>query len=277
MLERSEPFPMLTARAVRWLARAAAVLWLLGAPPSLHAYGPAGHAIAGRAADALLCAPARDAIETLAGNGASLADIGQWADRIRSDPAYEHSSPWHYMNLPDGGSIAAYRAPPGGDVLLAIERFRGRLADRGLARRERLEALRFLTHFVADIHQPLHVGRASDRGGNTIDVVHDGETLNLHRFWDSAALDVGRGGVAGYADGLLPLARRLDAGFEPGAPEDWAAESLMLRPWVYSFDARAPALSEAYVVRAGAVSRMRLAQAAARLAATLNSIFCPSR
>lgn len=245
-------------------------------PAAVPAYGPAGHAIAGDAAEALLCDTARERVAALA-DGASLAEIGRWADTIRSDPDYAHSAPWHYMNIDDDGTIGAYTHPPEGDVLWAIERFRARLADAGRARAERLEALRFLAHFVVDIHQPLHVGRAADRGGNTIDVVRDGETVNLHRFWDSTVLDLGRGGVAGYVGRLLPLARRLDAESGPGTPADWAAESLDLRPWIYSFDPDAPALGEDYVMRAEMLTRMRLAHAARRLAATLNGVFCAAR
>lgn len=265
---------MLAARPVPWPARLAAALCLLALPPVAVAYGPAGHAIAGRAAEALLCAPAREAVADLA-DGASLAEIGRWADTIRSDPRYEASAPWHYMNIADDGAIAAYVHPPEGDVLWAITHFRARLADDGLARAERLEALRFLTHFVVDIHQPLHVGRAADRGGNTIDVVHDGETLNLHRFWDSGALELDGGGIAGYAAELVPLARRLDAERAPGTPELWADESLELRAQVYGFEPGARELPADYVRRAEVLTRMRLAQAARRLAATLNGIFCP--
>ncbi len=257
---------------LRSMLAAAAASW----PAAVPAYGPAGHAIAGDAAEPLLCDTARERVEALA-DGASLAEIGRWADTIRSDPRYEESAPWHYMNIADDGEIASYRPPPEGDVLWAIEHFRARLADRDLSSAERLEALRFLVHFVADIHQPLHVGREADRGGNTIDVVLDGERMNLHGFWDTDALGLGRRGVEGYVERLAPLVRRLDAELGPGTPEDWADESLDLRAWIYSFDPDATALAADYVRRAEVLSRMRLAQAARRLAATLNGIFCPPR
>lgn len=267
---------MLAAARPAWPA---AVACLLAAPAPLHAYGPAGHIIAGAAAEPLLCESARERIAALAGD-ADLADIGLWADRIRSDADYAHAAPWHYMNIADGASIEAYTHASEGDVLWAIEQFRARLADTSLDRDARLEALRFLVHFVADIHQPLHVGRAADRGGNTIDVVHDGETTNLHRFWDTGALALdGEDAIARYVERLEPAARRVHGELERAEPEpepeQWAEESLMLRPQVYGFDARAPELSRAYVERAESLTRMRLAAAAARIARTLNAIFCP--
>ena len=53
---------------------------------------------------------------------------------------------------------------------------------------ERTEALKFLIHFVGDIHQPLHVSHARDRGGNDIKVEFFHDRTNLHRMWDSGLI-----------------------------------------------------------------------------------------
>ena len=153
------------------------------------AYGPAGHLIAGRAAEPLLCRAAADAIVAL-GDGDDLGELGLWADQIRSDPAYADAAPWHYMNVDDDSTVAAFEHPPEGDVLWAIGYFRDRLADRSLPDAERAEALRFLVHFIVDLHQPLHVGRADDRGGNSVELRFRGEGTNLHRFWDTDVIEV---------------------------------------------------------------------------------------
>lgn len=257
----------------RIIACAAVVAGLLGAPAQ--AYGPAGHRIAGRVAEPLLCRPAAAELAAL-GDGESLAEIGLWADRIRGEEAWQHTGPWHYMNIEDGAAIDSFEHPPEGDVLRAIERHAARVAAGG-PEAERARALRFLVHFVVDIHQPLHVGREADRGGNAIDVRFDGTTVNLHRFWDTDAIALARLGEAEYADAVRPLARMFSAAarFEPSA---WAEESLALRPAVYAFDAptrRAAVLDERYLERADVVTRVRLAQAAARLAATLNAVLAP--
>jgi hypothetical protein len=260
-------------------------------PRAAGAFGPLGHRIAGLLAEPALCASAREEIAAL-GGGESLAELGLWADTIRGIPGWERSAPWHYMNIEspentgatDGlasaaAAIRAYRPPPEGDVLSAIERFRAELANRSLPARERAAALKFLVHFVVDLHQPLHVGGAADRGGNTIDVSYGGRVVNLHRFWDSDVLELRRLGAERYARRLRP---RFDA-LAPASsdpPAEWAAESLVLRRTVYAFAPDPPlaapphALDAAYLASAQAVVEERLVRASERLAATLNGVLC---
>jgi hypothetical protein len=271
----------------------AALVVLLGAalvPRVAGAFGPLGHRIAGTLAEPALCAAARAEVETL-GGGESLAELGLWADRIRSEPEWRASAPWHFMNVDErnatvgAGAAAARRAvrarpaPAEGDVLSAITRFRAELANRSLPARERAAALKFLVHFVVDVHQPLHVGRASDRGGNAVDVRYGDTVVNLHRFWDTDVLELRRLGAERYARTLRP---RFAVTTAPASPAEWAAESLALRATVYSFEREAPrgpgpsVLGAAYVAAARAAAEDRVVLAAARLAATLNDIFCPA-
>jgi hypothetical protein len=255
------------------------------------AFGPLAHRIAGLLAEPELCSAARTEVAALGGE--SLADLGVWADTIRSETEWRHSAPWHYMNVddpPTGGAAAAlaaihaFRHPPEGDVLEAIERFRGDLANRALSRRARADALRFLVHFVVDVHQPLHVGRAADRGGNEIDVRYGAQTVNLHRFWDTDVIALRGLSAERYASRLRPLVAAVPASRSSEAADVWAAESLALRPTVYAFrpqperaSAQAPAvLSDQYLAAARVTTEQRLVLAAARLAATLNGLWCTS-
>ena len=66
--------------------------------------------------------------------------------------------------------------------------FEAELSDNALSQSQRRQALAFLVHFVADVHQPLHVGRRDDRGGNSIKVNWRGKTFNLHQVWDSGLI-----------------------------------------------------------------------------------------
>ena len=147
------------------------------------AWGPNGHRIVGEIAENHLTDAARKGIAELVGR-ASLAQISTWADEIKSDPAWRHASPWHYINVPPGQTLDKARRSPRGDVVEAIKRFEGVLRDRGAGRKERVDALRFLVHLVGDVHQPLHAGYGSDRGGNDIRVRWFGESTDLHTVWD---------------------------------------------------------------------------------------------
>jgi hypothetical protein len=205
------------------------------------------------------------------GDGDDLGEIGLWADRIRSDPEYADTSPWHYMNIADGESLAEFEHPPEGDVLWAIARFSSRLGNESLGRDARSEALKFLTHFVVDLHQPLHVGLAEDRGGNEVMLRFRGERTNLHRFWDThAVVQAGQSLRANTAEVTrLAAASVADAGTDP---LQWAQESLDLRARVYDFGSAEP--PQAYLDFAAQVTQERLVLASLRLAATLNGIFC---
>jgi hypothetical protein len=267
--------------------RVSLICAVLAMPRAANAFGPLGHRIAGLLAEPALCTAARTEIATL-GGGESLAELGLWADTIRGVANWQRSAPWHFMNIESprvaglaaaAAEIRASETPPEGDVLFAIEGFRSDVADRSLPARERAVALKFLVHFVVDVHQPLHVGRAADRGGNTIDVSYDGRVVNLHRFWDTDLLELRGLGAQRYARRLRP---RFAAGAAPSAdpPSLWAAESLALRGTVYAFTADRPiptgphVLDADYLESARVVVESRLVSAAERVATTLNEAFC---
>jgi hypothetical protein len=253
------------------------------AGPAL-AWGPVGHRIAGDLAEQKLCPAARTKVKSL-GGGESLAELGNWADEIRDEPQWKISHPWHYMDLPDlppGAGLDDARAaidkvvhPRDGDVLEALARFSRVLADPKKPRNERAEALRFVVHFVVDIHQPLHIGRPSDHGGNDLQVVFGKKgSVTLHHFWDAEVLTSKRPSAQMKQRlAALPADRANDP------PAEWAAESLVLRATVYDFRpaAHGPVtLDDSYVRSARKIADERLVLAGARLAATLNTIFCSS-
>ena len=241
-----------------------------------YGFGADGHRIAGLIAQDRLCTEAEHAVRTL-GQGQGLDELGLWADWIRGEPEWAHSSPWHYMNIPDGERLEDYRHPPEGDILWAIRHFHDELRATNRSIDERRDALRFLAHFVVDIHQPLHVGRESDRGGNRVEVDPGvGEPVNLHRFWDTEAVNLTGLGVEDYAQVLTGLTETNAQSWEQDTLMDWARESQALRPELYDFGSRGNRLSSDYLEFAERVTRLRLAQAGVRLAAEINRILCGS-
>ena len=243
-------------------SRCAAILLAVAAMASggVRAFGADGHRIAGLVAEEGLCATARVQVRVL-GQGQGLDELGLWADGIRREPGWERSAPWHYMNIPDGARLEDYRHPPEGDILWAIDHFSGELRDPQAPDAQRRNALRFLVHFVVDIHQPLHVGRESDRGGNSVQVdAGTGRSVNLHRFWDTEAVDLSGLTVAAYARSLAGLIDGNAERWEQSTVMGWARESRSLRPRVYDFDAGDGRLSPAYLEAAERITRLRLAQ-----------------
>lgn len=247
------------------------------------AYGPTGHRIVGAIAAGYLCSDARATVASLLA-GQSLAQAGLWPDTIRGERAWRHTAPWHYVNVADDVPIGRASGGERGDVLQALARFRAELADASRPLEQRVNALRFLAHFVADVHQPLHVGRADDRGGNEIAVSVAGRRSNLHRVWDAEALlradRQARGSdYAAQVDAVRALTASRVAELQADAVLDWARESRAERHNVYAYSApeaaRAVVLDEVYLARAGRISMLRLSAAGVRLAGVLNGLFCP--
>ena len=242
-------------------------------PSVCFAWGRDGHRIVGNIAAKYLTPQAAAAVKDLLGDE-SLADVSTWADEIRRER--KHTAPWHYANIdPSHDRFDLQRdCPDEGCVVSAIIKFSHILRDGNASRRERIEALKFVVHFVGDIHQPLHLGRASDKGGNDIKVTFFEDNTNLHRLWDSGMIRHTKKGWTEYATELsakITLQERALYGIlDPAA---WATESYLLaRSNAYDVP-KDGQLGQDYFDKNIPVIERRLSVAGVRLAALLNVIF----
>lgn len=250
-------------------------LCLCLAPSALFAFGADAHRVVGHIAEQRMCADTLVAIDAIDG-GRNLADTGLWADEIRGLKLWDAARPWHYINVPDGVAVAEARRGKRGDVLTGIELFRGVLADESADPLDRAIAYRFLVHFIADVHQPLHVGLREDEGGNRVQVRVDGRLTNLHAYWDSGEIEARADSPSAFA---AYLAARFRAREVPLlGPVGWAQESMDYRAAVYDLapgDPFAPnELSDDYRRKAQEIIDLRVYEAGVRLAATLDALFC---
>ena len=259
-----------------------ALLFTLATINNALAWGDEGHRIAAEIADQYLePATARQVRELLAiENASTLAQVSTWADQIR--PQRPATARWHFVDIPihpPPGTPAAYdtaRDCPRGDcVVAAIDHFAAVLRDHSAPPRERLEALKFVVHFAADIHQPLHCADNGDRGGNDVRVYFLGRHTTLHAVWDSAILAPAvQGDERGYA---LRLVRSIAPGdllrWRGGTAADWATESYKIaRAKIYGemqYEART--LELFWESELLPVVNEQLEKAGVRLAALLNA------
>lgn len=243
---------------------------LLAAPSSVLAWGATGHRVVGRIAQNHLAPEAARAIECLMATE-SLARAATWPDEIRSDPAWKHADPWHFISIEDDQTLETTERVAAGDVLAALERFEKVLRDPQAERQAKVEALRFLVHFVGDIHQPLHVGRQGDQGGNRVQVRWHGRETNLHTVWDSSMIDEEKLSYTEWVE-FIDHPTQAEIRAWQGAPSrDWLQESFAVRAQVY--DVGDGNLAYKYSYRNLPLVRQRLLQAGVRLAGLLNSIF----
>ncbi|MCL4793913.1 MAG: S1/P1 nuclease [Bryobacteraceae bacterium] len=240
-------------------------------------WGRDGHALIGRIAERHLTPEARAAVARLLEDGETLSSIGSWADEIRNER--RETSTWHYINLPITQPRGDWRAycPASGCVVSVIPDMMARLRDRSRSRAERAEALKFLTHFVGDLHQPLHTGDRGDRGGNDVPVVFRDRPGNLHSIWDTPILlwmfERDPGLRARLERGAGYWQRRR---IERGTLDDWAWEAhAVARDVVYHHlpDGNPALLGEHYARQAAPAVELQVMRAGVRLARLLNEVF----
>ena len=141
-------------------------------PFSGSAWGVTGHRIVGQIADSYLTKKARTELGKILGFE-SIAMASNWPDFIKSDPAYNYLSTWHYVNLKSGLSFDEVKnfltADAATDAYTKISFLIGQLKTNKLLPQETKQLyVRLLIHIVGDIHQPMHLGRPDDRGGNAV-------------------------------------------------------------------------------------------------------------
>jgi hypothetical protein len=166
----------------------AAVLWSADRPC---AWGVEGHHIVARIALTRLTPETQRAVTTILGTE-DFVTISTWADEVRT--ARPETYNWHFVDIPYGNATydAARDCAPtekGDCVIAEIERARHVLGDTAQPAIQRSEALKYLVHFVGDMHQPLHAIDNHDRGGNDVHVSGDTpRPTNLHAMWDTGIL-----------------------------------------------------------------------------------------
>ncbi len=149
-------------------------------------WGKTGHRVIGTIAEENLTPEAREQITQLMGH-TDLARVANWADEIKSDPKWDHSHDWHYCTILEGHDYEGPEA--GGRAIQKVTEFTALLKKGTLGKKDQLDVFRFIVHIVGDLHQPLHVGSGTDRGGNDVKVKWFWDETNLHRVWDSQMID----------------------------------------------------------------------------------------
>tara|TARA_R110000868_G_scaffold207772_2_gene456753 strand:- start:983 stop:1885 length:903 start_codon:yes stop_codon:yes gene_type:complete len=277
---------------LRTLVAGGLVAGLLSLAPPAQAYGRDGHRIVCDLAYRYLSDDARGEVDRLVALDAEFEhfrDICSWADEVRGT-THEFTRTWHYINQDrNDPQVDAEDCAEDGCITSAIDLHAGVFLDRARSDGERLEALKFLAHWLGDIHQPMHVSIEGDRGGNDIDVLWRGERhTNLHRVWDSEIILDYMSEQWGWAPEATRWSYFADElaseiplnGVEVITPLDpiaWAQEShdiVRSRDFAYYW-ARADQLiapGDAYYERGLRISRQELKQGGVRLAGLLNDL-----
>ncbi|KAK9152611.1 hypothetical protein Sjap_000091 [Stephania japonica] len=272
--------------------------------PGTLAWGKEGHYATCKIAEGLFCEETATAVQALLPEYAEgdFASLCSWADEIKWHKRW--SSPLHYVDTPDFRCNYEYcrdchdtvgrkdRCVTG-----AIYNYSMQLLDYHQPFSEYAdnltEALLFLSHFIGDVHQPLHVGFLGDEGGNTIHLRWYRRKSNLHHVWDTMIIESAIKEF--YASDLAIMIRAIQrnitddwssdismwencAANHTACPDPYASESVRLAcKYAYKNATPGSTLNDDYFLSRLPIVERRLAQGGVRLAATLNRIFASQK
>jgi len=198
-----------------------------------------------------------------------MACVATWADEVRNDIRFGKTGSLHFVNIPVYAKIQKRRYIASRDcvngecVVQALSKYRRILIDQSNSASSRALALKFIVHFVGDMHQPLHdavdhdrdalnkendpkIKDKGDRGGNLKAVTWLGEEANefgcwnLHAVWDEGMIEKKNASDETYAESLnSAIDSQKIAGIQKGTVTSWANEALGLAvKHVYKLPAR---------------------------------------
>lgn len=235
-------------------------------------WGKNGHRTTAKIAEGYLKGRAKRKIKKIL-EGKSLALVSTFGDDIKSDPAYRKYSRWHYVNIPSGKTYEEVKDELGENLIWAIQECVSKLKNENTPEKEQQFFLKMLVHLVGDLHQPLHVGHAEDKGGNDIDVKWFNKSTNLHRVWDSEMIEFFDMSYSDLARNEAELSRQEVKNIQKGNVLDWAMDSKNLVAKVYVSAEEDEKLYYRYMYDWFGVVRSQLQKGGIRLAKLLNEIY----
>lgn len=235
-------------------------------------WGKTGHRVTGEIAQKYLTRKAKRQIKKLL-DGHSLAFVSNYGDDIKSDARYRAYGPWHYVNFPFNSTYEDTPKSDKGDLYQAIQTCVSVLKDENASDTDKTFHLKMLVHFMGDLHQPLHVGIADDKGGNDFQVRWFNDGTNLHTVWDSKMIDSYDMSYTELASNTDLLSAAQYKNIASGTVKEWMYESRALCKEVYATTEVGEKLGYRYMYDYVNTVRSQLQKGGIRLAVLLNEIF----
>ena len=240
------------------------------------AWGTQGHRICGQIANNYLTPKARKAIEAILGNE-SIAMASNWADFIKSDPAFSYLSSWHYIDFDKAYSypemVDFLNHDTNTDAYTKLNFLIGELKKPDLSKENKLLYLRMLIHIIEDVHQPMHTAHADDKGGNDFKVNWFSTSTNLHSVWDSQLIDFQQLSYTEYATWINHSTLAQRAAWQKEPISQWLFESNQIAEKLYTEIKPGDTLNYKYNFTHIEIVNQQLLKAGVRLAGVLNAIF----
>ena len=245
-------------------------------PTNSHAsddfWGQTGHRVVGKIADNYLKGKAKREVRRLL-KRKSLAFVSTFADEIKSDKRYNKFYTWHYINMPLDSNYEDSKKNPKGDLVTGIAYCTKIIKDDKSTDDDKSFYLKLLIHLIGDLHQPMHIGKKEDKGGNMFQVQWFGKGSNLHKVWDENMIDSYKMSYSDLADNAENLSKKQIEVIEKGSIIDWVNEVHRITVKVYKSAKTGENLRYKYSYNNFDIVRTQLQKGGIRLAKVLNDIF----
>ncbi|MEZ3525407.1 MAG: S1/P1 nuclease [Muribaculaceae bacterium] len=239
-------------------------------------WGQKGHDTVVYIAENHLTDATKAAVDSLF-DGKSPVYWANWLDNASHTPEYAYTKTWHYKNVDADRTYDDMPANPAGDAIGAIKQQIEILSNPATTKPEAQLALKILIHVVGDMHQPMHMGHATDLGGNRTKVKFFGRDTNLHSIWDSNLVESAhKWSYTEWQQQLDRLSPEEEVLVVQGTVDDWGRETIEITRDVYNFFQ--PGLNVSYdqVAYWAPTIEQQLLRGGLRLAHVLNTIYDPS-
>ncbi len=262
--------------SAKFLKRLLLIVAVLYAPLQSMAWGTEGHRICGQIASSWLTPKAHKALEAILGNE-SLALAGNWADFIKSDPAYSYLSSWHYIDFDKAYTyqdmIIYLDQDTKVDAYTKLQFLIGELKKKNISKENKLLYVHMLIHLIEDVHQPMHAAHEDDKGGNDFKVNWFSNQTNLHSVWDSQLIEFQQLSYTEYTSAINHSTWAQRAEWQKAPISQWLFESNQIAEKLYTEIKPGDTLNYKYNFAHIDIVNQQMLKAGVRLAGVLNQIF----
>lgn len=256
----------ISKKSIAWLLCAANVAAAFG-------WGQKGHDTTAYIAECHLTPRTLAALDSIL-DGKSIVYWSNWLDNASHTPYYAYTKTWHYKNVDADQAYDSVPDFPKGDVVTAINAQSEILRNPRASKDEKALALKILVHCMGDLHQPMHLGHASDLGGNQWEVKYFDRKTNLHSVWDSSLPEYAhKWSYTEWQQQVDRVSPEEEAVIVAGTVDDWGRETQAICTEVYATTPKKSQISYYYIAKWAPTIELQFLRGGLRLADILNSIF----
>lgn len=240
------------------------------------AWGQKGHDATAYIAECHLTPTTKATVDSLL-SGRSMVYWANWLDNASHTSEYAYTKTWHYKNVDEGVRYEEAQANPAGDVVTAIKAQIETLSGNTVSLPQKELAMKILVHIVGDMHQPMHLGHATDLGGNRVKMRFFNRDTNLHSIWDGSIPESAhKWSYSEWQQQIDRVSPEEEESIIYGSVDDWAKETLAIANLIYSRMAPGSNISYNEVAEWAPAVELQFLRGGLRLAHILNTIFDPA-